>query len=165
MERYTYMDGGKWRLRAGDTEYSGPWVDRLAAYEDTGLEPDGIDEALNEAHDLGYKACLNYKGSTWSEAAELQAYRALGTVEELTALVKDWDEGRVHIDPPPAKEGDPQPDCFEDYGGSLWCLGYQRSENVDEPCDRCKRCWYCKNGDYADASPEAEAALGGGGDG
>lgn len=70
-------------------------IDLLAAYEDTGLEPDGIDEALNEAHDLGYQACLNYKGSTWSEAAELQAYRALGTVEELAALVKAQDEGRV----------------------------------------------------------------------
>ena len=106
------------------------------------------------------------KLADWME--ELQAYRAkipFARLDEAAALVKDWDEGRVHIDPPPAKEGDPQPDCFEDYGGSLWCLGYQRSENVDEPCDRCKRCWYCKNGDYADASPEAEAALGGGGDG
>lgn len=74
-------------------------IDRLAAYEDTGLEPDGIDEALNEAHDLGYQACLNYKGSTWSEAAELQAYRALGTVEKLAALVKARDEGQSKTAP------------------------------------------------------------------
>lgn len=39
MERYTYFDGGKWRLKIGDTEYSGEAVDRLVAYEDTGLEP------------------------------------------------------------------------------------------------------------------------------
>lgn len=39
MERLTYFDGGKWRLKIGDTEYSGKAVDRLAAYEDTGLEP------------------------------------------------------------------------------------------------------------------------------
>lgn len=45
MERYTYMDGKKWRLRIGDTEYSGPDVDRFAAYENTGLEPEEI-EAL-----------------------------------------------------------------------------------------------------------------------
>ena len=38
MERYTYFDGGKWRLKIGDTEYSGDWVDRLSAYEETGLE-------------------------------------------------------------------------------------------------------------------------------
>ena len=40
MERYTYFDGGKWRIKIGDTEYSGDWVDRLAAYEETGLEPE-----------------------------------------------------------------------------------------------------------------------------
>ena len=38
MERYTYFDGGKWRLKIDDTEYSGDWVDRLSAYEETGLE-------------------------------------------------------------------------------------------------------------------------------
>lgn len=38
MERLTYFDGGKWRLKIGDTEYSGEVVDRLAAYEDTVLE-------------------------------------------------------------------------------------------------------------------------------
>ena len=47
MERYTYFDGGKWRLKIGDTEYSGDWVDRLAAYEDTGLEPEEIERILD----------------------------------------------------------------------------------------------------------------------
>lgn len=42
MERLTYFDGGKWRLKIGDTEYSGEAVDRLAAYEATGLEPEEI---------------------------------------------------------------------------------------------------------------------------
>lgn len=44
MERLTYFDGGKWRLKIGDTEYSGDAVDRLAAYEATGLEPEEIIE-------------------------------------------------------------------------------------------------------------------------
>lgn len=39
MERLTYFDGRKWRFKIGNTEYSGEAVDRLAAYEDTGLEP------------------------------------------------------------------------------------------------------------------------------
>lgn len=43
MERYTYFDGGKWRLKIGDTEYSGDWVDRLAAYEETGLDPEAVE--------------------------------------------------------------------------------------------------------------------------
>lgn len=42
MERLTYFDGGKWRLKIGDTEYSGEAVDRLAAYEETGLEPEEV---------------------------------------------------------------------------------------------------------------------------
>ena len=48
MERYTYFDGGKWRLKIGDTEYSGDWVDRLAAYEDTGLEPEDFKRTFTE---------------------------------------------------------------------------------------------------------------------
>lgn len=48
MERYTYFDGGKWRLKIGDTEYSGDWVERLSAYEDTGLEPEDMKKAFNE---------------------------------------------------------------------------------------------------------------------
>lgn len=34
MERFTYRENGKWRMRIGGTEHSGPQVDRLAAYED-----------------------------------------------------------------------------------------------------------------------------------
>ena len=49
MERYTYFDGGKWRLKIGDTEYSGDWVDRLAAYEETGLEPEELAQAVRRA--------------------------------------------------------------------------------------------------------------------
>lgn len=50
MKRLTYMYGEKWRLRIGDTEYSGKAVDRLAAYEGTGLEPEEIYAAKNREH-------------------------------------------------------------------------------------------------------------------
>ena len=48
MKRLTYFDGGKWRLKIGDTEYSGGVVDRLAAYEETGLEPEDFKRAFTE---------------------------------------------------------------------------------------------------------------------
>lgn len=48
MERYTYFDSGKFRLKIDDTEYSGDWVDRLAAYEETGLEPEELAQAKKE---------------------------------------------------------------------------------------------------------------------
>lgn len=56
MKRMTYFDGGKWRLKIGDTEYSGEAVDRLAAYEETGLEPEEI-ELLAKQRDLYVDAC------------------------------------------------------------------------------------------------------------
>ena len=48
MKRLTYFDGGKWRLKIGDTEYSGEVADRLAAYEETGLEPEDFKRAFSE---------------------------------------------------------------------------------------------------------------------
>lgn len=48
MSQMTYFDGKKWRLRIGDTEYSNQAVDRLAAYEETGLEPEEITRVFNE---------------------------------------------------------------------------------------------------------------------
>ena len=48
MERYTYFDGGKWRMRVGDAEYSGKETDRLAAYEETGMEPEEIRKFLED---------------------------------------------------------------------------------------------------------------------
>ena len=47
MERYTYFDSGKFRLKIDGTEYSGDWVDRLAAYEETWLEPEEIERILD----------------------------------------------------------------------------------------------------------------------
>ena len=73
MERLTYFDGGKWRLKIGDTEYSGEAVDRLAAYEDTGLEP-------QEIKSLQAEWAVNLRA--------LDAYRALGSVDRLRELAQ-----------------------------------------------------------------------------
>ena len=81
MERYTYFDGGKWRLKIGDTEYSGGVVDRLAAYEDTGLEPEDFKQAFHE------DAVLKLAG------------QALGIAPaRLRELAQADREGRVHIE-------------------------------------------------------------------
>ncbi|WP_274952465.1 hypothetical protein [Angelakisella massiliensis] len=45
MERLTYMNGGKWCIRMGDTEYSGEKVNRISAYEDL-LDGCDIDHIL-----------------------------------------------------------------------------------------------------------------------
>ena len=77
MERYTYFDSGKFRLKIDDTEYSGDWVDRLAAYEETGLEPEDMKKAFNE--DATLKLAGQILGVTPGRLRELaQAYQLLG---------------------------------------------------------------------------------------
>lgn len=82
MERLTYFDGGKWRLKIGDTEYSGEAVDRLAAYEGTGLEPEEILSAV----DMAKIACALH---------ELNAYKELGPIDRLRELAQADREGRI----------------------------------------------------------------------
>lgn len=80
MERYTYFDGGKWRLRIGDTEYSGKAVDRLAAYEDTELEPK---EVLPK----------EYAGEIMKSMILLKEYQKLGPIDRLRELAQADREG------------------------------------------------------------------------
>lgn len=40
MERMTYFENGKWRMDFNGCQYQANFVDRLAAYEDTGLTPE-----------------------------------------------------------------------------------------------------------------------------
>lgn len=60
MERYTYFDGGKWRMRVGDAEYSGKETERLAAYEETGLEPEEIRDSIGGISPI----CVQCDGKT-----------------------------------------------------------------------------------------------------
>ncbi len=93
MRRYTYFEAGKWRIKVGNAEFAGPWVDKLSYYEE--LAPN-LENTKDEAYNLGYQTCLHAKGLTWSEARELQAYRATGlTVERAAELGKADSEGRV----------------------------------------------------------------------
>ncbi|MCU6704264.1 hypothetical protein [Muriventricola aceti] len=71
MKRLTYFDGGKWRLKIGDTEYSGEAVDRLAAYEDTGLEPGEIEKIKHDVEDGYLKSTARRYGIDVSRLREL----------------------------------------------------------------------------------------------
>lgn len=135
MERLTMVGAG-----GGISEKTGVTrkmlCSRLAAYEDTELEPEDIKSIMDKYG----------RGFTAKTAAmdDLQAYRALGPVEELSALVKAKDEGRVVVKP--------------------WCgnCKYESSMAV--------RCFHCLGSQQLEPNlfeprSEAEAALGGGGDG
>lgn len=45
MERLTYFENGKWRMDFNGCQYQANFVDRLAAYEDTGLTPEQCENA------------------------------------------------------------------------------------------------------------------------
>lgn len=109
MERITVFDGEFWAHKnfppvKDDTVDE--FVDcvkelaaRLAAYEDTGLDPEELEEKQNEAYDLGYQSCLNYKGLRWDEAEELQRYREIGSINRLRELAQAEKEGRLVVLP------------------------------------------------------------------
>lgn len=107
--------------------------DRLAAYEDTGLPPD---------------TCAEYK------KFEDELVRSGMTFQQALDLLEAHRDGRCVVLPAPAKEGGEKPDCFYNDNCGLWCLGMATTGD-DEPIDRCKACWYCENGDYADEDEEA----------
>ena len=48
MERLTYSKDGYWRVNFSGVQYQADFVDRLAAYEDTGLTPEEIKAPFTE---------------------------------------------------------------------------------------------------------------------
>lgn len=89
MERLTWersLDGfTDVGLRDGVTE--GDAICRLAAYEDTGLEPEEVERMNRSVEEF----------TRWSLAniEELKSYRELGTVDHLRKLVQAKQDGRL----------------------------------------------------------------------
>ena len=94
VDRLTYWcdnwhGGGKWfvAIDAEGREDYGPHVDRLAAYEETGLEPGEIEQLKGEVFGLRL------------DKQELEQYRALGPIDRLRELKQADDEGRCVVLP------------------------------------------------------------------
>lgn len=68
-------------------KFMGNAIDRLAAYEETGLEPEEIEQLKGEA--FGLKV----------DKQELEQYRALGSIDRLRELKQANDEGRCVVLP------------------------------------------------------------------
>ena len=84
MERLTYFKDGYWRVNFSGVQYQADFVDRLAAYEDTGWTP----EMLRK---LGENA-----GHLW-DFAQAAENMTVGRLKELAEADKD---GRVVVLPP-----------------------------------------------------------------
>ena len=84
MERLTYFKDGYWRVNFSGVQYQADFVDRLAAYEDTGLYPESV-VALK----------LSMIGKAISEITEFDGL----PIDRLRELAEADKDGRVLILP------------------------------------------------------------------
>lgn len=89
MERLTYFKDGYWRVNFSGVQYQADFVDRLAAYEDTGLYPESV-EALK----------LSMMGKAISEITEFEGL----PIDRLRELAEADKDGRCVV--PPCKVGE-----------------------------------------------------------
>lgn len=108
MERLTYFENGHWRLNFDGCQYNARFVDRLAAYENTGLMPGEVAElqAL-------LQGCESKKSAEWERLQELAEADKAGRVIVTGAPSDDKRDGlrqkyRVYK----AKDNTPVEDCF-----------------------------------------------------
>ena len=80
MERMTYFENGKWRMDFNGCQYQANFVDRLAAYEDTGLTPGEI-KSLQEEHFSGLEMAKVH-----SALIELKKYQEADKDSRLVVL-------------------------------------------------------------------------------
>ena len=138
MKRLTYFDGGKWRLKIGDTEYSGEAADRLAAYEGTGLEPEEIISAV----DMAKIACALHELNIYKELGSIDCLRKLAGVPGETSTITNGGKIRAMDDDRLAQEilrrwrAEMEAGKFEDIS-TRWCDmkgGCVSSKGYPRPC-------------------------------
>ena len=91
MERQTYFKDGYWRVNFSGVQYQADFVDRLAAYEDTGLTPEEV-LPKDKADEIALKLM---------RLADLESLCSYDRIRELAEADKD---GRVVV--LPCKVGD-----------------------------------------------------------
>ena len=82
MERLTYRDKDGMAMMKERGGWKSGGIDRLAAYEDSGLEPQDIISAV----DMAKIACALH---------ELNAYKDLGPIDHIRDLIKAEQDGRL----------------------------------------------------------------------
>ena len=99
MERLTYFENGHWRLDFNGCQYQADFVDRLAAYEDTGLTPEEV-------------------RSLWAEwSAMMSVLNSIGGYDRLRELAEADKEGRVVVRCKDCKNS------YENIGGRVCAYG------------------------------------------
>ena len=96
MKRLTWRVNGEARIMLNGVEICGTIADRLAAYEDTGLEPEEIQAIAGLASENCAKTA-DAIDKLLQDDAELESYRDLGPIDHLRELVQADQEGRCVV--------------------------------------------------------------------
>lgn len=108
MERLTRRMCGGWGVKAGyelnTLKGMRAVVDRLAAYENTGLEPDQVDQIRRAADHMMFESAGDFARYSITNFESLEEYRALGSIDRLHELVQAEKDGRLVV--LPCKVGD-----------------------------------------------------------
>ena len=94
MERLTYFKDGYWRVNFSGVQYQADFVDRLAAYEDTGLTPEELKAALTKP--LFLRVAAQALGVDIGRLSELAEADKDGRVIILPCKVYGTDGARVY---------------------------------------------------------------------
>ena len=96
MERLSWRVNGEARIMLNGIEICGTIADRLAAYEDTGLEPEEIQAIAGLASENCAKTA-DAIDKLLQDDAELKSYRELGPIDRLRELAQADREGRIML--------------------------------------------------------------------
>lgn len=124
MERLTYFKDGYWRVNFSGVQYQADFVDRLAAYEDTGLTPEEIKAPFTEDTMINLAAqALGVEPSRLRELAEADKD---GRVIILPCKVYETDGVRVY-------EHTVREVIYETAGGPAFDKKCNREEHIFNP--------------------------------
>lgn len=114
-----------------------------------------LEEAIAHAREVAEKQSLYLPecGLCAKEHGQLADW-----LEELLRYRRLEEEGYLYIAVTPKTKDDPKPACFYNDSKGEFCLGYGSGED-DEPCEKCKECWYCESGYHADEREAVSANV------
>lgn len=143
-------------------------IDRLAAFEDIGHEPEELVKAMEDCGDTVAEnqwaiKLLNEIGGNIDRLRELAEADKDGRLVVLSDAeadaLKAYREGRMEIKCqgcwPVDAEAAERPKCFYNDNGSPLCLGLAVGDD-DYPIEKCQKCWYSE---YASVEREGAEAT------
>lgn len=121
MERLTYFENGKWRMDFNGCQYQANFVDRLAAYEETGLTPGEI-KSMQEEHFNGLEMAKLH--SALMELKKYQEADKEGRVAVLPCKVGGSMLNMINIERPEIMKGLHFTVAYESVRGIIFHMPY-----------------------------------------